>query len=69
MPRCLVPPGPDEFLTLAEFKRQFDDLGRKTHDAELAVAAFDWLGQVGEAQRRCPRSFFLNHPSRKVNQT
>ena len=32
----LVPPGPDEFLRLAEFKKQFDDLGREDHDPERA---------------------------------
>ncbi len=64
----LVPPGPDEFLTLAEFKRQFDDLGRETHDAELAVAAFDWLGQLPHPKDVAPL-IFSNHPSRAVDQS
>ncbi len=64
----LVPPGPDEFLTLAEFKQKFDDLGRETHQSERALAAFAWLSQAGKAWD-VPPLIFLNHPSRKVDQS
>ncbi len=64
----LVPPGPNEFLTLAEFKRQFDDLGRETHNAELALAAFDWLGEIAKAQEVSPL-IFSNHPCRAVDRS
>lgn len=59
----LVPPGPDEFQALAEFKAQFDDLDREDHDEERALAALTWLS---EAYRDAdiPPLVTINHPSR-----
>ncbi len=62
----LVPPGPDEFLTLAEFKNEFDDLGREQHEWERAYSGLAWLSEIAETSEVSP-VVLLNHPSRSVD--
>ena len=60
----LVPPGPHEWKTLAEFKARFDDHARPTHDASLADEALRWLAANGGHDGVMPVVIY-NHPSRK----
>ncbi|QDU38456.1 putative hydrolase [Maioricimonas rarisocia] len=60
----LMPAGPDEFLQLADFKKQFDDYGRDSHDAALADAALTWLALQVDRDGIAPVVIY-NHPSRK----
>jgi hypothetical protein len=60
----LVSPAVDEWKTLAAFKAQFDDLGRKEHKAELAEEALRWLEANAVADGVRPVVTY-NHPSRK----
>ncbi len=60
----LFPPGSDEFLMMAEFKAQFDDLGRDQHDARLAADALRWLDERGRTTSVKPVMIY-NHPGRK----
>jgi hypothetical protein len=64
----LVPPGPNEWSTLAQFKVQFDDYRRDTHTAELADAALSWLAAHGASNGVMPVVIY-NHPSRKDAQS
>jgi hypothetical protein len=48
---------------LAEFKEQFDDLGRKTHEAALATAGLKWLAANASANGIEPVVIY-QHPSR-----
>jgi len=60
----LVPPGPDEFLQLADFKEKFDDYDRENHDADLAGEALRWLEETATSGKVRPVVIY-NHPSRK----
>jgi len=61
----LFPPGMDEFLQMTEFKRRFDDLGRKQHSSRRAEEALKWLEGVASSRSAGPVVFY-NHPSRKA---
>jgi hypothetical protein len=64
----LVPPGPDEWRVLEEFKKQFDDYHREPHDAALADRALRWLAEEGTTGDLAP-IVIINHPSRKWAQS
>jgi hypothetical protein len=59
----LIHPDLDEWSILARFKEQFDDLGRKTHRAELADEALRWLQKQAGAAKARPIVVY-EHPSR-----
>ncbi|HVA51770.1 MAG TPA: VanZ family protein [Pirellulales bacterium] len=60
----LVPPGPAQGLTLADFKARFDDLGREQHDAALADEALEWLASQAADDGVQPVAVY-EHPGRK----
>ncbi|WP_417847604.1 VanZ family protein [Thalassoglobus sp.] len=64
----LLSPGPDEFLILREFKHKFDDYEREERVPDLAHQALKWLEST-TSQSDSEPVLFLNHPSRKLNQT
>jgi hypothetical protein len=59
----LVPPGPQELTTLAEFKNRFDDFELDGRPKPEASAALEWLDQRGAAGLK--PIVVYNHPSRK----
>ena len=60
----LVPPGPNEWKTLAEFKERFDDFKRPTDSKVIVEEALKWLAENG-GDRGLPPVVIYNHPSRK----
>jgi hypothetical protein len=60
----LVPPGPNEWALLAEFKERFDDYKRDQHDAALADEALRWLAEQASVNG-VPPVVVYEHPSRK----
>lgn len=59
----LVPPGPNEWATLVEFKTRFDDVGRPIRLHRLADEGLDFLGR----ETLGPRPLvMLSHPSREA---
>jgi hypothetical protein len=60
----LVPPGPNEWKTLAEFKERFDDFRRGPADKVLVEEALKWLAENG-GDRTLPPVVVYDHPSRK----
>lgn len=61
----LVPSGPEGIRALKEFKARFDDLGRDSHQEELAHEALRWLAEQCKSWPVAPVVIF-NHPSRKA---
>lgn len=57
----LVPPGPRELATLAEFKRRFDDFQLEDRPKPDARAALEWLAGATSGS---PPVVVYNHPSR-----
>ena len=60
----LVPHHPGEFLWLADFKSQFDDLDREGQNPELAAAGLQWLALTASADGMTPVVIY-NHAGRK----
>ncbi len=60
----LVPPGPNEWKTLAEFKDRFDDFKRLAENKVIVEEALKWLAENG-GDRNLPPVVVYNHPSRK----
>jgi len=60
----LVPTGANEWKTLSEFKRRFDDYHRPDHDSLDALDALRWLNANGSEGGVRPVVVY-NHPSRK----
>jgi len=60
----LVPPGANEWKTLSEFKRRFDDFNSPDHDSLDALTALRWLAANG-AEGGVRPVVVYNHPSRK----
>ena len=57
----ILPPGPEEWSRLTEFKQRFDDLDRKEGDRPVAAEALKWLATVSGSP---PPAVIYNHPSR-----
>ncbi|HEV3342439.1 MAG TPA: VanZ family protein [Pirellulales bacterium] len=60
----LFPPSLDKGQALAEFKAEFDDLGREAHDPMLAEQGLKWLASRAAAEGVRPVAM-LEHPSQK----
>jgi VanZ family protein len=60
----LFPQGPNEGVALADFKAQFDDLGREVHEPALADEALEWLASLTAADGVSAVAIY-EHPSRK----
>ena len=60
----LVPPGPNEWRTLAEFKERFDDFKRADENKVIVEEALKWLAENG-GDRGLPPVVVYDHPSRK----
>ncbi len=60
----LVPPGPQEWATLAEFKDRFDDYDLGDRPKPDAAEALRWLAGRSEGDSGGPLVVY-NHPSRK----
>jgi hypothetical protein len=57
-----VPPGPQQWSALADFKRQFDDYHREANERTDAGAALRWLAATADAG--VSPVVIYNHPSR-----
>ena len=60
----LMPGGPGEWKTLADFKQQFDDYQREGRDHAIVEAALKWLAENGTVSG-VPPVVVYNHPSLK----
>lgn len=60
----LIPPGPNEWQILAQFKQEFDDWKRESHHASLADEALKWLAEHACTGGVSP-VVLHNHPSCK----
>jgi hypothetical protein len=60
----LMPGGPGEWKTLADFRQQFDDYQREGRDHAIVEAALKWLAENGTVSG-VPPVVVYNHPSLK----